>query len=207
MMSNNVRIEHKSSLDEARESARKVADEVGFASVFPVTTFKQGTRSFISTVFPIHFIINSLKINATEKDRGVKDVRQAMNRPLDLPHAKTTKEYIKRNFKEKYILPAMTLNIKDEVRVYAVDLPGTSVTPGYMIVPFTVKFSVTDGQHRKRALDDLSKELTADEYDLIKNDGIPVMITIENNMDQIHQDFADCSKTKPLPKSLIAVYR
>jgi len=32
------------------------------------------------------------------------------------------------------------------------------------------------------------------------------MITIEDNTDQVHQDFADCSKTKPLPKSLIAVY-
>jgi len=73
-------------------------------------------------------------------------------------------------------------------------------------VPFTVKFSVTDGQHRKKALDDLFKELSPEDYDDLKDDGIPVMITIENDLDQIHQDFADCSKTKPLPKSLIAVY-
>ncbi|MES2701357.1 MAG: DNA sulfur modification protein DndB [Bacteroidota bacterium] len=205
-MANDVRIEILPTLDSARTTARQLADDVGMASVFPITIFKQGTRKFISTVFPIHFIINNLKFNSTEKDKGIKDVRLAMNRPLDIPHAKVTKEYIKRNFKDRYIIPAMTLNIKDAVRVFTVDLPGAAITPGYMIVPYTVKFSVTDGQHRKRALDDLAKELTVDEYDTIKDDGIPVMITIESDLDQIHQDFADCSKTKPLPKSLIAVY-
>lgn len=32
------------------------------------------------------------------------------------------------------------------------------------------------------------------------------MITCENNIDQIHQDFADCSKTKALAPSQVAVY-
>jgi hypothetical protein len=32
------------------------------------------------------------------------------------------------------------------------------------------------------------------------------MITCETELNQIHQDFADCSKTKPLPPSLLAVY-
>jgi DGQHR domain-containing protein len=205
-MQSEVKIDYCSSLDEARMKARDLADEVGFANSFPITLFKQGERNFISTVFPIHYIVNNLKFNSSEKDKGVKDVRLAMNRPLDLPHAKVTKDYIKKNFHTKYILPSMTLNIKDSVRVFTVDLPGSSIAPGFMIVPFTVKFSVTDGQHRKKALDDLFKELSTDEYDILKEDGIPVMIIIESNTDQIHQDFADCSKTKPLPKSLIAVY-
>jgi DNA sulfur modification protein DndB len=205
-MANDVIIDYSSTLDEARLKGRALADEVGHASLFPITIFKQGSRNFISTVFPVHFIINNLKFNSSEKDKGIRDVRQAMNRPLDLPHARVTKDYIKKNFTNKYILPSMTLNIKDSVRVFTVNMPGTSITPGFMIVPYTIKFSVTDGQHRKKALDDLFKELNSDEYDILKDDGIPVMITIENDIDQIHQDFADCSKTKPLPKSLIAVY-
>ena len=40
----------------------------------------------------------------------------------------------------------------------------------------------------------------------LETDGIGVMITCETNIDQIHQDFADCSKTKPLPPSQLAVY-
>lgn len=205
-MANDLKIEYFSKLDEAKLNANDLASDVGMATVFPVTIFKQGSRKFISTVFSIHFIINNLKFNSSEKDKGIKDVRQAMNRPIDLPHAKTTKDYIRKNYNDKYILPAMTLNIKDAVRVFTVDMPGSSITPGFMVVPYTVKFSVTDGQHRKRALDELFKELSPEDYDILKEDGIPVMITIENNTDQIHQDFADCSKTKPLPKSLIAVY-
>ncbi len=33
-----------------------------------------------------------------------------------------------------------------------------------------------------------------------------MMITIEDDLGQIHQDFADCSKTKALPKSQLAAY-
>lgn len=205
-MADNIKIETYPTLAAAREIATQLAGEVGMANVFSVLIFQQGQRHFITTVFSVHFIVMNLKTNATEKDKGIKDVRQAMNRPIDLPHAKATKEYIKRNYTDKYILPSMTLNIKDRIRVFAVDLPGTTIVPGYMVVPYTVKFSVTDGQHRRLALQELSKELTPEEYDEIKDDGIPVMITIENDLDQIHQDFADCSKTKPLPKSLIAVY-
>src|SRR5208283_2059160 len=35
---------------------------------------------------------------------------------------------------------------------------------------------------------------------------ISVMITMEGSLDQIHQDFADASKTKALPKSQLAAY-
>src|SRR6185437_3186478 len=58
---------------------------------------------------------------------------------------------------------------------------------------------------RKKALEDLAKE-NREEYNDIMNNGICVMIVVEDDLSQIHQDFADCSKTKALPKSLIAVY-
>jgi DNA sulfur modification protein DndB len=38
------------------------------------------------------------------------------------------------------------------------------------------------------------------------SDAVAIMITCETDLNQIHQDFADCSKTKPLPPSLLAVY-
>lgn len=128
-----------------------------------------------------------------------------MNRPLDTSHAKNTKEYIKKNFKSKYILPSMTLNIQEPINVYTADYKSP-VKQGYMVIPYGIKLSITDGQHRRKALEELYKELSQEDFDLIKNDGISVMITVENDITQIHQDFADCSKTKELPKSLIAVY-
>lgn len=191
-------------LEKAQIEAGKEASNIG-GRAFLVSLFKQGNRDNISAVFPIDYIINELKTKPTEKDRSIVDVRQAMNRPLDNAHAKSTKDYLKRNYIGKYILPAMTLNIQDRVNVYTDD-SSSPVRPAYLVIPYGVKLSVTDGQHRKKAIEDLSKELSFDEYNKIKGDGICVMITVEDDINQIHQDFADCSKTKPLPKSLIAVY-
>jgi DNA sulfur modification protein DndB len=194
-----------SDLNKAQQEAQQEVVDSGGARSFPVTIFKQGKRDFISAVFPVVYIVNDLKSKPTEKDRGLYDVRSTMNRPLDPVHAKSTKEYIKRNFKSKYIIPSMTLNIQEPFNVYTADYKS-SVRQGYMVIPYGIKLSITDGQHRRKALEDLSKELSQEEFDIIKNDGISVMITVENDLNQIHQDFADCSKTKELPKSLIAVY-
>ncbi len=204
-MANNVIIEKVNTLEEANLIAGRVATEVG-GRPFPIHLFQQGERRFISAVFPIQFIVNELVVNSTERDKGINEVRSATNRPLDLPHANVTEDYILKNFRKKYILPAMTLNIQDSVKVYTTDIVGAYVTPGYLVVPYGVKFSITDGQHRQRALMQLSKKLNTEDWNKLKNDGICTMITIEDDTDQVHQDFADCSKTKPLPKSLIAVY-
>ncbi len=48
--------------------------------------------------------------------------------------------------------------------------------------------------------------LAPEKRDQLEQDGIAVMITCEDSIDQIHQDFADCSKTKALAPSQVAVY-
>lgn len=204
-MSEIINYKISNDLDLAASEANKEVNQSGGARSFPVSIFRQGTRDIISTVFPVIYIVNDLKSNPTEKGSGVYDARTSMNRPLDLNHAKTTKDYIKRNYKDKYILPSMTLNIQEAVNVYTTDYKS-AVKQGFMVIPYGIKLSITDGQHRRKALEDLYKELPPEEFDIIKNDGISVMITVENDLSQIHQDFADCSKTKELPKSLIAVY-
>jgi len=204
-MDNIVKYKISPDLDMAKVEAMKEVAESGGARSFPVMIFKQGKRTFIGTVFPIFYIVSDLKSKPTEKDRGLYDVREAMNRPLDPGHAKSTMEYIRRNFKGNYILPAMTLNIQESINIYTADYQS-HVKQGYMVIPYGIKLSITDGQHRRKALENLCKDLSQEDFDTIKNDGISVMITAESNMDQMHQDFADCSKTKELPKSLIAVY-
>jgi DGQHR domain-containing protein len=194
-----------SDLETAKAEAQNEVAESGAARSFPVNIFNQGSRTFMATVFTVHYIVNDLKSKPTEKDKGLYDVRSSMNRPLDSTHAKNTKDYLRRNFKGSYILPSMTLNIQEAINVYTTDYKSHT-RQGYMVVPYGIKLSITDGQHRKRALEDLCKELPQEDFDTIKNNGIPVMITVENDINQIHQDFADCSKTKELPKSLIAVY-
>jgi DNA sulfur modification protein DndB len=204
-MSSIIDYKESDSLETAQKQALQEVGDSGGARLFPVTIFKQGERDLLSTVFPVYYIVSDLKSKPTFKGSGVYDARSNMNRPLDLKHANSTKDYLLRNFKSKYILPSMTLNIQESINVYTAKYKS-SIRTGFMVIPYGIKLSITDGQHRKKALEDLCKELTQEDFDIIKNDGISVMITVENNLSQIHQDFADCSKTKELPKSLIAVY-
>ena len=51
-------------------------------------------------------------------------------------------------------------------------------------------------------LEQMSEEEAAE----FGSDAVAVMVTCETDADQVHQDFADCSKTKPLPPSQLAVY-
>lgn len=199
-----IRLKKFSTLEDASAAASKISSSVG-GRAFPCSLFKQGDREIVAAVFTVQYVVNELKTIPVQKDKGISDVMVAMNRPIDSAHAKVTKDYILRNYRTKYILPPMTLNFQDAIDIYTIDLSGAHVVPGFMVVPYGVKFSVTDGQHRKKALEDLAKD-HREAYNEIINDGISVMIVVENNLSQIHQDFADCSKTKPLPKSLIAVY-
>ena len=55
-------------------------------------------------------------------------------------------------------------------------------------------------------IDRLAITAVLDEMPDLNTDGVAVMITCETDNAQIHQDFADCSKTKALPPSQVAVY-
>ena len=70
----------------------------------------------------------------------------------------------------------------------------------------TAKISVTDGGHRLTALMNLSKQLDPEQLSELDAQSIAVMISFETDPLQSHQDFADASRTKPLPPSLIAAY-
>ncbi len=50
------------------------------------------------------------------------------------------------------------------------------------------------------------KELGEVTAERLRQDSIAVMVTCEDDLKQIHQDFADCSKTKTLPASLLSIY-
>jgi DNA sulfur modification protein DndB len=75
-----------------------------------------------------------------------------------------------------------------------------------IVIPRTAKISVTDGGHRLKALEKLASEIDADDLAELDSQSLSVMISFETDPLQGHQDFADASRTKPLPPSLIATY-
>lgn len=200
----NIRLKKFDQLDDAQIAAGKAAANVaGFS--FPVTIFRQGTRTALSGALPMSFIRSRLERKSAPKKGGIMDAINASNRPLDAAHAKGIGDYLTENMGNKYILPPLALNLQQPADVYTLDLE-TTIAPGYLILPMTAALSITDGQHRVAGVQAAIEKMLYDQQQQFDQDAMAVMITCEADLAQIHQDFADAAKTKPLPASQLAVY-
>ena len=198
--------EHKT-FEQAQTAAyAESANTGGFT--FPVIKFRQGTRMFLSGAFQISFVVTRLAAMSVTKGDSVMKASMAMNRPLDDKHAKVIAEYLRENTGKKYIMPPLTLNVQERINLHTIETPS-SFAAGYLAIPADVTLAITDGQHRVRGILNLLTELkntNPEAYTKLSQDSIAVMITCEHEKTQIHQDFADCSKTKALPSSLLSLY-
>ncbi len=173
----------------------------------PVVIFQQGKRHYNMTgALSFGFVRSRLETRSAPARGSITSVNNALNRPESTEHADAIAKYLTENAGENYILPPMTLNIQQPVRLYSVNYPGAQVRPGYLVIPATAKLAITDGQHRRTGINRAIDRLEEEAQDRLLQDFIAVMITCESDIDQIHQDFADCSKTKPLAPSQVAVY-
>ena len=120
--------------------------------VLPAVMFKQGQRMMLSTAFPISLVRNRLHLNEATKRGGVREVRSATNRPTMPEHVESVKKYIKENIGGQYIIPPVTLNVRQPLNVYVPDYPCDLLTV-YLVVPVTARLEITDGGHRKLAID------------------------------------------------------
>lgn len=190
--------------DQARQAAATAAAETTGYS-FPCTIFKQGHRTSLASAMPYKLVREKLRRRSAERSGSVQTALNAINRPLDLEHARAVMRYIRDNLDSTYVLPPLTLNIQQPIDVYT--LNSTShVRTGYFVLHSTATLSITDGQHRQVAIALLAEQLDDQNLAKLDEDSVAVMITCESDVKQIHQDFADCSKTKALPKSQLAVY-
>ncbi len=199
-----VQIRDFDNYDEAGQAASR--ESVNSSSMqFPVVVFEQGSRLNMSGAFPIKFIRTQLASRSAQKKGSVADAVESLNRPAMKDHIEAISKYLVSNVAGRYILPPLTLNVKEPLMLFTVK--GSSrIRLGYLVVPFTATLSITDGQHRYLATQDAFEKLDEALRMQFDGDGIAVMITCESDTPQVHQDFADCSKTKPIPPSLLAVY-
>lgn len=193
--------------EEARKAATDSLASSSGAVLFPCVVFRQGGRLNISTAFPMNFIAQHVRPEPASKGG---DPRAATNRPLMPDHVKSIFEYLDENH-ERYILPPVTLNVR---RIPQVHVPrsNSAVRAGYLVIPYETIFYVTDGMHRVAAIagfDSGSKRtpgILEWRRDELSGDAVAVVIVVESELPQIHQDFADAAHTKPIPASLLAAY-
>jgi DNA sulfur modification protein DndB len=202
--STNVNIKRRNDLQLAASGAREeAANTAGFTLIGVL--FRQGSRQYVSTAFPIRQVLASLRVDAVAKRGSVSEVLSATNRPVMPDHVAAIADYLVENVGGKYILPPMTLNVQQTISVYEPDYES-ELKPVYLVIPMTAKLSVTDGGHRTMGIIRALEKLSDEKRDQFGQDAVSVMITLESNPEQVHQDFADCSKTKALPPSQLAAY-
>jgi DGQHR domain-containing protein len=204
MQPTNVNIKRRPDLQQAASAAREEAANTAGFNLIGVL-FRQGSRQYISTAFPIRQVLASLRVDAALKGGSVSAVLSATNRPVMPDHVASIADYLVENVGGKYILPPMTLNVQQTISVYEPDYES-ELKPVYLVIPMTAKLSVTDGGHRTMGIIRALEKLSEEKREQFGQDAVSVMITLESNPDQVHQDFADCSKTKALPPSQLAAY-
>jgi len=170
----------------------------GNTIVLPCMVFRQGGRSMVSFVLPLSLMRRHLKFENAPKGG---DARQFLNRTIMPDHVSTIKDYLTQNHR-RYILPGMTLNSAANVELFQIGEPLGGVAAGFIILSATTLFAVVDGQHRGAAIIGYKKgdRMVAgvlDEVPEIAEDGVTVQLTLEDDLKQLHQDFADAGRTKP----------
>jgi DGQHR domain-containing protein len=203
-MTGNIKQIFCKDLGEAQMLAgQEVTSTIGYP--IPVVIFTQGERINLTGALPFSFIETRLEVRSAKKKASIAETTESMNRPVNQEHADAIGEYIIENRDKKYILPPMTLNVQQSTNLYVVNYPSELKT-GFLVVPATAFLSITDGQHRRLGIQEALEKLPESEKIKLRTDSVAVMITCETDINQIHQDFADCSKTKPLAPSQLAVY-
>jgi DNA sulfur modification protein DndB len=69
-----------------------------------------------------------------------------------------------------------------------------------VVIPRGVKLEITDGQHRKSAI---QKLIEGDGSELISDDDFPITLVLEEDIEQCKKDFLDMAQTRKLDKALL----
>ncbi|MFB2924175.1 DNA sulfur modification protein DndB [Aerosakkonema funiforme] len=167
------------------------------ARVFLCHVYEQGKRTHLTFSLPFSLLLEMARLQTADTKKNKSNAEELINRPLIRSHVDEIAKYLLET--ENYILPPFIFNSNTPIKVFAF---GTgAVKFGYAVIPINVELYVTDGQHRLKAV-----EKAVPEKPELRNDSVTVLVVQEEDIDQIHQDFADCAKNKPIPPALLAVF-
>jgi DGQHR domain-containing protein len=184
------------SQQDAQNQAYADASTCG-ARVFLCHVYEQGKRNHLAFSLPFNMLLEMAKLQSADPKNHKSNAEELMNRPLIHTHVNEIAKYLLET--DSYILPSFIFNSSTLIKVFAF---GTgAVKFGYAVLPTNVDLYVTDGQHRLKAIEKAVKERPE-----LLNDSVTVLVVQEEDIDQIHQDFADCAKNKPIPPAMLAAF-
>ncbi|HEY9809175.1 MAG TPA: DNA sulfur modification protein DndB [Halomicronema sp.] len=164
---------------------------------YPGLILHQGKRKMVQINVPA----GDLPTLLLAKPALDNDPDSGKNRPEAPGHAEEITDYLlKRISKGKaWILGTLTANVAPD-KIEIIDL-GRGIC--FVVIPRSVKFDITDGQHRKFAIDKL---IQSADGELIADNDFPLTLVLEADFQQCQIDFKDMAQTKPLDKSLLSSY-
>ena len=170
----------------------------------PAHKFRQGGRDVYAFSLDLATLDNLLPDRVD--DRVVKDA----NRPLTASHAKNIQYYLEN--RDDWLLGALLLGIGSdalEFQSYASD-PDAETTVGQLTIRTSSAASMKmfDGQHRRRAIKDVLAELSLSvrqsrKLSTMKEDSLPVMLYVEDNIEALRQMFADAAQTRSIERNTV----
>ncbi len=166
-------------------------------SCYPGLIFRQGKRKMLQINIPARDFPALLVI----KPAHGNDPDSGKQRPEVPGHAEEIKNYIiEQAQKEKpWILGTLTANVPLE-KITILEL-GRGIC--IVVIPRGVKLDITDGQHRKSAI---QKLIEGDASYLISDDDFPITLVLEEDLNQCKKDFRDMAQTRKLDQALLLSY-
>ncbi|MBH8565784.1 DNA sulfur modification protein DndB [Nostoc sp. CENA67] len=163
-------------------------------SCYAGLVFYQGKRKMLQINVPAKDLPTLLQAKPSDKN----DPDSGKNRPEVKGHAKEIKDYVVERAKanKPWVLGTITANV-DEQHIKIHEL-GRGIC--IVVIPNGVKLDITDGQHRKSAIQEL---ILSDESYLVGRDQFAITLILEGNKRQCQTDFRDMAQTKQLDNSLL----
>ena len=170
--------------------------------------FRQGGRDVYACVLSLPAL--DTKLPDRLDDKVVKDA----NRQLTPSHAKRIQTYLSE--RDDWVLSTLMLGVPSrtvEFRPYHpyTEGDGAAIQVGELHIhaecPATMK--MFDGQHRRRAIKDVIRELELDirrsrKLSALQACSLPIMLYVEDDIDALRQMFADAAQTKTIERNVIA---
>ena len=173
----------------------------------PAHRFRQGGRDVYACVLDLTAL--NTRLPDRLDDKVVKDA----NRPLTPTHARHIQTYLSE--RPDWVLSALMLGVPEaavEFRPYIED-DGAPLQVGELHVraECLAAIKMFDGQHRRRAIKDVIRELELDirrssKLSALQACSLPIMLYVEDDIESLRQMFADAAQTKTIERNVVASF-
>ena len=171
----------------------------------PAHRFRQGGRDVYACVLDLPAL--NTRLPDRIDDKVVKDA----NRQLTPSHARRIQTYLVE--RDDWVLSALMLGVPPEAVEFQpyIEGDGAPMQVGELHInaecPMAMK--MFDGQHRRRAIKDVIRELELDakrhnKLTDLQGCSLPIMLYVEDDIEALRQMFADAAQTKTIERNVVA---